>query len=100
MPVIKSPFLDDIIEGWNEKLSYNNNDLSNLVPFVQLYVLYDAYADNVRSANDSLNVRNSAPIAEHLRNSKRGDIIEVIVKVFSCTCLTVQHCYFYCRLVY
>ena len=80
MPVIKSPFLDDIIKGWNEKLSYNNNDLSNLVPFVQLYVLYDAYADNVRSANDSLNVRNSAPIAEHLRNSKRGDIIEVIVK--------------------
>ena len=41
MPVVKSKFLDDIIKGWNEKLKFNNVDLTNLVPFVQLYALYD-----------------------------------------------------------
>jgi hypothetical protein len=83
MPVIDSPFLKDIIKGWNEKLEFNNIDLTNLVPFVQLFALYDTRPDQTGSfGNDEARFRNNEPIIEHLKDPTKGrldDIINVVV---------------------
>jgi hypothetical protein len=81
MPIVKeTPFLRDIITGWNEKLKLSNVELSNLSPFVQLYALYDVNSGTRLNNNDPTRVRNNEPIVTLLREPKRaGDVVEIQV---------------------
>jgi|TARA_R110002051_G_scaffold324023_1_gene419693 hypothetical protein len=79
MPVVKSKFLDDIIKGWNEKLKFNNVDLTNLVPFVQLYALYDSKETDLQYANPAIRIRNNEPMVEYLKSNRKSDTVQIIV---------------------
>jgi len=79
MPVVKSKFLNDIIKGWNEKLKFNNVDLTNLVPFVQIYALYDKEKTGVPFANDEARIRSNKSMVEHLQNRRADDVVNITI---------------------
>ena len=79
MPVVKSKFLDDIIKGWNEKLKFNNVDLTNLVPFVQIYALYDKEKTGIPFANDEARIRSNKSMVEHLKNRRADDVVNITI---------------------
>ena len=80
MPIVQeTQFLKDIITGWNEKLTFNNVELSNLSPFVQLYTLYDTNTGTRQNNNDPTRVRNQRPIVEVLQDTRGQDIVNIRV---------------------
>jgi len=49
--ILNDPIYGGIVSGWNEKLAANNVKLSSLVPFAELYVVFDS--DDYALSRDS-----------------------------------------------
>ena len=49
--ILNDPIYGGIVNGWNEKLAANNVKLSSLVPFAELYVVFDS--DDYALSRDS-----------------------------------------------
>ena len=75
MSLLENEFLKNIIDGWNERLNFNNIELSSLVPFVELYVLWDESRED--GGNDPKYLRNNQPIVNLLRSERNDDIVDI-----------------------
>jgi len=69
----------DIVAGFNEKLSMNNAELSKLVPFVELFAIYDGNDKNSKV----LDVRNLQGSFECTIIDNTGPESVILVPIFN-----------------